>query len=116
MTDLYSPIDEVVLERVDVRLARKVLEQAGEDGELEITYQELAMELSSAREVISRPVRDMQRRGWIRGRQLQAARPAVSTAVCHRVSTAKRIADQPACPPLGELVQYLFQYRGVVHR
>ena len=89
MTDLYNPIDEVVLERVDVRLARKVLEQAGEDDELEMTYQELAIELSSAREVISRLVRDMRRRGWIRARQLQAARPAVSTAVGHRVSTAK---------------------------
>jgi CRP/FNR family transcriptional regulator len=55
MLDLFHIVDEVAFGRVDIRGAE----------ELHITHQQLAAELGTAREVISRQLQDFQRRGWI---------------------------------------------------
>lgn len=65
VTNLFRVIEDVAFSRIDIRLAQRLLALAGDDGHLEITHQNLASELGSAREVISRQLHEFQRRGWI---------------------------------------------------
>lgn len=65
VTDLCRLIDEVAFQRLDVRLAGRLLERAGNAASLSLTHQEIAAELGTAREVVSRQLHEMQRRGWI---------------------------------------------------
>ncbi len=65
ITDLLHVVEEVAFERIDKRLAQRLLERAGDDGELSTTHQDLASELGSAREVVSRHLKEFQRRGWL---------------------------------------------------
>ncbi len=65
ITDLLHVVEEVAFERIDKRLAQKLTELADPEGRLSLTHQELAVELGSAREVISRHLKEFQRRGWL---------------------------------------------------
>ena len=65
ITTLLHIIDEVAFSRIDIRLAHKLLELAHNNPELKRTHQQLASELGSAREVISRQMQEFQRRGWV---------------------------------------------------
>jgi CRP/FNR family transcriptional regulator len=65
ITDLFTVIEEIAFRRVDVRLAQKLLQMAGRDGTVRATHQDLALELGTAREVISRQLQEFQRRGWV---------------------------------------------------
>jgi len=65
MTDLFQIIDEVAFKRLDIRLAQRLLALAAEDNTLKTTHQQLASELGSAREVVSRQLQEFQRRGWV---------------------------------------------------
>lgn len=65
VTDLFRVIEEVAFARIDVRLAQRLLERANTAGHIELTHQQLAAELGTAREVISRQLNEFQRRGWI---------------------------------------------------
>lgn len=65
ITDLFVVIEEVAFKRIDIRLAQKLLELGREAGHVHLTHQQLATELGSAREVISRQLQEFQRRGWI---------------------------------------------------
>lgn len=64
IADLFGLIDDIIFQRVDVRLAERLLamEQAGV---IATTHQALAVELGTAREVISRTLGEFQRRGWV---------------------------------------------------
>lgn len=64
VTDLLSLIDDIAFQRIDLRLAQRLLAMA-EGGRVNVTHQQLATELGSAREVISRALAEFQRRGWI---------------------------------------------------
>lgn len=64
IADLFRVIDEVAFGRIDIRLAQRLLALARGD-EVKATHQELATELGTAREVISRQLAEFQRRGWI---------------------------------------------------
>ena len=64
--ELFNVINEVAFARIDVRLAKKLLELADEVGDVGATHQKLATELGSVREVIGRQLQEFQRRGWIR--------------------------------------------------
>lgn len=64
ITDLFGLIDDIVFQRMDVRLATRLLDLA-RDGTVEATHHALAAELGSAREVISRLLGEFQRRGWV---------------------------------------------------
>ena len=78
---LLHVVEEVAFERIDKRLAQRLLERAGEDGELNATHQDLASELGSAREVVSRHLKEFQRRGWVdlsRGRIAVVKRDALA--------------------------------------
>lgn len=80
MVDLFRVIDDVVFGRMDLRIAERLLELAGETGEARMTHQELATELGTAREVVSRQLQEFQARGWIeqgRGRVVLRDRAAL---------------------------------------
>lgn len=64
IADLFSLIDDIVFQRMDVRLAGRLLELA-KDGTVSATHQVLAAELGTAREVISRTLAEFHRRGWV---------------------------------------------------
>ncbi len=64
ITDLFTLIDHIVFQRMDVRLAARLLELA-QDGLVRATHQALGVELGTAREVVSRTLAEFQRRGWI---------------------------------------------------
>lgn len=65
ITDLFQMIDEVAFQRIDVRLADKLIELSNGDDRISTTHQKLSVELGTAREVISRQLQEFQRRGWI---------------------------------------------------
>lgn len=57
-------VEEVAFRRVDLRLAEFLLTKAV-DAELAMTHQELAVELGTAREVVSRQLKEFKRRDWV---------------------------------------------------
>ena len=65
ITDLFLMIDEVAFQRLDVRLADKLLGLSKGADTVATTHQKLSVELGTAREVISRQLQEFQRRGWI---------------------------------------------------
>ncbi len=65
ITGLFRLIEEVAFERMDIRLAHKLLDLADADNVVAMTHQQLAVELGSAREVISRQLREFQQRNWV---------------------------------------------------
>lgn len=66
ITDLFQIIEDIAFQRVDIRLAQKLLDLERGTGQIKATHQQLAAELGTAREVISRQLGEFQRRGWIR--------------------------------------------------
>jgi CRP/FNR family transcriptional regulator len=80
IADLFALIEDIVFQRVDVRLAGRLLELE-RDGTVVATHQALAVELGTAREVVSRTLGEFQRRGWVeqaRGELRLLDRDAVS--------------------------------------
>ncbi|WP_339690198.1 Crp/Fnr family transcriptional regulator [Celeribacter baekdonensis] len=65
ITDLFHVIEEIAFQKVDIRLAQKLLELSKGTGRLKATHAQLAAELGTAREVISRQLQEFQRRGWV---------------------------------------------------
>ncbi|SMX44595.1 Crp/Fnr family transcriptional regulator [Octadecabacter ascidiaceicola] len=65
ITDLFRMIDEVAFQRLDVRLADKLVSLADDKNVVKTTHQKLSVELGTAREVVSRQLQEFQRRGWI---------------------------------------------------
>ncbi|WP_114389576.1 Crp/Fnr family transcriptional regulator [Notoacmeibacter marinus] len=66
ITDLFALIDDIVFQRMDVRLASRLLELADEEGVVHGTHAVLATELGTAREVVSRILAEFQRRDWVK--------------------------------------------------
>lgn len=65
LADLLCLVQDLAFERIDIRLAERLLARA-ENGLAVCTHQDLAEELGSAREVVSRQLKAFERRGWIR--------------------------------------------------
>jgi CRP/FNR family transcriptional regulator len=65
ITDLFRVIDDVAFGKIDVRLAERLIDLSGASNDLKVTHQQLATELGTAREVISRQLADFQKRGWV---------------------------------------------------
>lgn len=65
ITDLFTLIDDIVFQRMDVRLASRLLELAGTQDIVHATHAMLGSELGTAREVISRTLAEFHRRGWV---------------------------------------------------
>jgi CRP/FNR family transcriptional regulator len=64
LADVMELIAEVVFKRMDERLMDYIIEKS-EDGKLSATHQAIANELGTAREVVSRLLKDFERRGLI---------------------------------------------------
>ena len=65
IADLFALIDDILSQRMDVRLAARLLALADDSGQVQATHQVLAHELGTAREVITRTLAEFHRRGWI---------------------------------------------------
>jgi len=64
LAEVIALVEEISFGQINQRLARYLLQHASENT-LAITHQGLATELGSAREVISRQLKDFEQRGWI---------------------------------------------------
>jgi CRP/FNR family transcriptional regulator len=64
-TSVLELVTEVAFGRMDQRLTEYLIEKS-EDGCLEITHQAIANDLGTAREVVSRLLKDLERRGKVR--------------------------------------------------
>ncbi|RAI44526.1 Crp/Fnr family transcriptional regulator [Rhodoplanes roseus] len=65
MVDLMRVIRSVAFESIESRLAARLLTLAADTRALSITHQQLAAEIGSAREVVSRHLKSFERRGWV---------------------------------------------------
>ena len=65
ITDLFRVIEDIAFQRVDIRLAQRLLKLARGAERVKATHQQLSVELGTAREVISRQLGEFQRRGLI---------------------------------------------------
>jgi CRP/FNR family transcriptional regulator len=65
LNSLITLVQEIAFERVDLRLAKQLFALSDEQDRLQITHQALATELGSAREVISRQLKELEHRGWL---------------------------------------------------
>jgi CRP/FNR family transcriptional regulator len=59
-------IEEVAFKRIDVRLAQFINKYQDSHGLLQKTHYDLSVELGSAREVISRQLKEFEKKGWIK--------------------------------------------------
>lgn len=66
LSSLIMLVDEVAFASLDLRLARRLLAETDSDGIVSKTHQQLALDLGSVREVISRYISEWERMGWIR--------------------------------------------------
>ena len=86
LAEVIALVQEISFDQLNRRLARYLLQHAS-DNELVITHQGLATELGSAREVISRQLKDFEQRGWIKQQRGQIT--------IHRPDELKSIAQSP---------------------
>ena len=66
LTELMLLVEAISFGRADARLARHLLESGGASGEVIATHQQLAAELGTAREVVSRLLKEFERQGYVR--------------------------------------------------
>lgn len=87
LIEVISLIDELIFRRIDDRLIEFLLKQAHSDGDIiEMTHEELSTQLGTAREVISRILKGLEREGSI-----QLSRGKVR--VLSRSMLAKKLSD-----------------------
>lgn len=66
LSSVMAIVDEVAFRRMDARVASLLLTRARTHNPMQITHQEIATELGSSREVISRLLEDFAERGFVR--------------------------------------------------
>jgi len=65
IVELSKVIDDLLLNRMDQKLAQWLLDHSAAETDIHSTHQRIATELGSAREVMSRILKDFERRGWV---------------------------------------------------
>jgi CRP/FNR family transcriptional regulator, anaerobic regulatory protein len=65
LCQLIGKIDDVVFGRVDARLARILLERSPRGGVINVSHKDLALELGTAREVVSRQLKMLEADGCV---------------------------------------------------
>ena len=63
ISDLIVLLDEIAFRSIDIRLAKLLLD--GPSEKLNRTHQQIADELGSAREVVSRQLKQFENKGWV---------------------------------------------------
>jgi len=66
LSELIELVEEVAFGKIDVRLAKLLLSQRDENNTITSTHQNIATELGSAREVISRQLKELETKGFIK--------------------------------------------------
>jgi CRP/FNR family transcriptional regulator len=66
LADVISLVEEVAFRRLDERLAEYLLGKAAQSPELHVTHQQIATDLGTSREVVSRLLKDFEARGLVR--------------------------------------------------
>ena len=62
---LITLVEEISFAKLDIRLAKFLLENGSVNTPIRTTHQALATELGSAREVISRQLKEFENKGWV---------------------------------------------------
>lgn len=65
LDDFVTLLESVTMRQVDIRLARWLISHGDLTGSVDVSHRELACELGTAREVISRHLKDFESRGWV---------------------------------------------------
>jgi CRP/FNR family transcriptional regulator len=65
LSAIIDVVDEVVFNRMDQRIAAWLINNIGDQLKIKVTHQQIADDLGSSREVISRLLEDFSRKGWI---------------------------------------------------
>lgn len=73
LAGMFSLVDEVAFASIEQKLARRLLADADAEGVVRKTHQQLAGDVGSVREVISRNLGDWERSGWVRNGRGQVA-------------------------------------------
>lgn len=63
--EVISLVEEVAFQRVDKRTAEYLLQSAGADGKIKKTHQDIAADIGTSREVISRILKEFEHKGLI---------------------------------------------------
>lgn len=64
--EVLTLIDEIIFQRTDERIIRYLLKHTSQNGDfIETTHDKIAIELGTAREVVSRFLKEMEKEGWI---------------------------------------------------
>jgi CRP/FNR family transcriptional regulator len=64
-SEVLSLVEEVAFQRVDKRTAEYLLQSAGADGRIKKTHQDIAADIGTSREVISRILKEFEHKGLI---------------------------------------------------
>ncbi len=64
--DFILLLESIATRNVDVRMARWMLENKSEAGQLEVSHKALAYELGTVREVVSRHLKEFEENGWVK--------------------------------------------------
>ena len=62
---MFSFVDSLAFQTIEQRLARRLLVEAGETLVVGKTHQQLASDIGSVREIVSRHLGEWERKGWI---------------------------------------------------
>jgi CRP/FNR family transcriptional regulator len=65
LSGMFSIVDEVSFATLEQKLARRLLVDADEEGFVAKTHQQLASDVNSVREVVSRHLGEWERSGWV---------------------------------------------------
>jgi len=65
LTDVITLVGEISFNRIDIRLAKQLLTHANDENSVSMTHQDLATELGTAREVISRQLKHFEHKNWV---------------------------------------------------
>lgn len=69
MAEFFVLVRELAFETLDVRLCHRLLQHSSEDNQISMTHQDLAAELGSTREVVSRRLKEFEQLGWLKLRR-----------------------------------------------
>ena len=64
--DFILLLESIATRNVDVRMARWMLENKSEAGQVEVSHKALAYELGTVREVVSRHLKEFEDNGWVK--------------------------------------------------
>lgn len=65
LTEVIAVLESVTFQRMDVRVATYLTEKGATHSALNITHHEIAADLGTSREVVSRTLKDFDKQGWI---------------------------------------------------